>query len=356
MTARKSSKSCAESAGNYAWPAAFRARILVLREKAREYAVNDPDYSLKWRASFAKFDQQKYFWKIPRSLLTGAWTVYYGKWPRWGMMLAGECWELGKWEPIISGIESGLPECWPTPRANSGTGSCEHGNGGMDLQTAVTWPTPKARDCKRSGGKRNSVDLGNAVLWPTPNTRDWKDCGAKQGKRKSPNLGSMVHYPTPTASMVTVQDMEQARFSGTDKRRPAYKNAFPTPKTNGFCGGSGAAAMIRNNEELSIAETKSMLSGNGGQLNPDWVEWLMGWPVGFTDIGRHGFDWRDWICDPAENPGDILRITKRRDGRVNRLKAVGNGQVPICAAVMFDWGLLVLSKIHSKVDYEEVII
>ena len=22
----------------------------------------------------------------------------------------------------------------------------------------------------------------------------------------------------------------------------------------------------------------------GGQLNPDWVEWLMGWPLGWTDL------------------------------------------------------------------------
>jgi hypothetical protein len=22
----------------------------------------------------------------------------------------------------------------------------------------------------------------------------------------------------------------------------------------------------------------------GGQLNPDWVEWLMGWPVGWTSL------------------------------------------------------------------------
>lgn len=25
-------------------------------------------------------------------------------------------------------------------------------------------------------------------------------------------------------------------------------------------------------------------AGNGGQLNPDWVEWLMGWPIGWTDL------------------------------------------------------------------------
>jgi hypothetical protein len=22
----------------------------------------------------------------------------------------------------------------------------------------------------------------------------------------------------------------------------------------------------------------------GGQLNPSWVEWLMGWPIGWTDL------------------------------------------------------------------------
>ena len=36
----------------------------------------------------------------------------------------------------------------------------------------------------------------------------------------------------------------------------------------------------------------------GGQLNPDWVEWLMGWPIGWTDLepletGRFR-EWRRW--------------------------------------------------------------
>lgn len=28
----------------------------------------------------------------------------------------------------------------------------------------------------------------------------------------------------------------------------------------------------------------SMASGSGGQLNPTWVEWLMGFPLGWTDL------------------------------------------------------------------------
>ena len=27
-----------------------------------------------------------------------------------------------------------------------------------------------------------------------------------------------------------------------------------------------------------------LAAGNGGQLNPDWVEWLMGFPPGWTEV------------------------------------------------------------------------
>jgi len=34
----------------------------------------------------------------------------------------------------------------------------------------------------------------------------------------------------------------------------------------------------------------------GGQLNPDWVEWLMGWPIGWTDLKPLGMDkFREWL-------------------------------------------------------------
>ena len=33
-----------------------------------------------------------------------------------------------------------------------------------------------------------------------------------------------------------------------------------------------------------LEEARKMGAGNGGQLNPTWVEWLMGWPLGWTDL------------------------------------------------------------------------
>jgi len=87
-------------------------------------------------------------------------------------------------------------------------------------------------------------------LWASPNARDWKDSGASQGKRKSPNLGTQVHWPTP--------------------------------RTAGMCGGSGSWDLL--NKNTTVEEARLMGAGNGGKLNPTWVEWIMGWPLGWTDL------------------------------------------------------------------------
>ena len=48
---------------------------------------------------------------------------------------------------------------------------------------------------------------------------------------------------------------------------------WPTPCLPGNGGSHGKRKL------------KAMLCGiHGGQLNPNWVEWLMGWPIGWTDL------------------------------------------------------------------------
>jgi DNA (cytosine-5)-methyltransferase 1 len=107
------------------------------------------------------------------------------------------------------------------------------GSGGDDLATAVArsmFPTPRASDGERGG----RGDLIQAV-------------------RGNENKHFKM-YPTPAAR---------------DYR-------FPNAKTFAERGGG------KKGEQLPNAV--------GGALNPEWVEWLQGFPVGWTD------------CEPSETP------------------------------------------------------
>ena len=76
-------------------------------------------------------------------------------------------------------------------------------------------------------------------------------------------------------------------------------------------------------------------SNNLGQLNPDWVEWLMGWPIGWTSLEPLPSErWAEWLgCGGwTEEPAEIPRTTVSANDRAKRLKALGNGQVPQCMA------------------------
>jgi hypothetical protein len=70
-------------------------------------------------------------------------------------------------------------------------------------------------------------------------------------------------------------------------------------------------------------------------FNKKDVEWLMGWPLNWTsieplsEVGAIGnAAW--WKSEP-----DVPRVASDVQYRVDRLKAIGNGQVPLCAATAF---------------------
>jgi hypothetical protein len=61
---------------------------------------------------------------------------------------------------------------------------------------------------------------------------------------------------------------------------------WPTPTASSW-GSTGHRAMLQtkvNNGTISESDKQQMTSGNGGKLNPTWVEWLMGFPIGWTDL------------------------------------------------------------------------
>jgi hypothetical protein len=154
--------------------------------------------------------------------------------------------------------ESGL---LPTPTTPYGTGqngqradgSTFKGAGASSLDTMARhnlWPTPVASDCeggpRQPDGKRGQqlkdMTGPNPTLerWPTPTAGDAKASGS-------------AGYSTASG-----------RHSGTTLTDATVR--IPTPDANCWKGGSEN-------------QRKGQLNG---QLNPTWVEWLMGYPLEWT--------------------------------------------------------------------------
>ena len=124
------------------------------------------------------------------------------------------------------------------------------------------------------------------------------------------------------------------------------REGWPTPCASDY---KGPGKTPRDRLDYAVnGETKSavyQIQGRG-QLNPDWEEWLMAWPVGWTDLETPNIRlvWLDPSIDPADY-GEIPRVTNRRDNRPARVKEIGNGQFPLTVAVAFHWGLCVLEVV-----------
>jgi hypothetical protein len=123
-----------------------------------------------------------------------------------------------------------------------------------------------------------------------------------------PRWGSMRNGECYQQPML-VQTMKENEF-GLSERIPNNIDFFHTPNTTGIDGGSNSrkalkkrietyptpnAGMYRNlnyNKELCLKRAEkhqtdlAMVSVMqfGGQLNPAWAEWLMGWPVRWTEL------------------------------------------------------------------------
>jgi len=111
------------------------------------------------------------------------------------------------------------------------------------------------------------------------------------------------YLPTPTA-MDTIH-MEIPH----DKRSPTLVKAvdrYPTPMAQD-AKGKGNSPSQQDKNELAVIVTTG--ESGSGQLNPDWVAWLMGWPIGWEALKP--FEWGNWpsddwwSVDPADIPSDL---------------------------------------------------
>ncbi len=126
--------------------------------------------------------------------------------------------------------------------------------------------------------------------------------------------------------------------------RAKHAFLFPTPRaaanewrttknapTHGTTHGATLAGTL-NDMERAAGRVPAPSSESAGNINPNWVEWLLGLPGGWTD---------PTLVNPAPHAGwstepYIPRTLANAYERKNRLSALGNGLVPQAAAAALE--------------------
>jgi DNA (cytosine-5)-methyltransferase 1 len=81
------------------------------------------------------------------------------------------------------------------------------------------------------------------------------------------------------------------------QKLPAHRNIMlPTPRVQ-MTRPTSPRSDIKGGHKGNLEEVVALMEGlNGGSLNPTWVEWLMGWPLGWTDLAPLETDrFRQWF-------------------------------------------------------------
>lgn len=203
------------------------AKTLAMPASEQESTANAAVFGPNMRESFGSYDRVTSSWRTSQLCLDGEWSVFSETWPRAGMTRNGKAYELPTLALRTEESEFGL---WPTPRASEfdGRGGANRtpGTGGATLSQSVR-------------------------LWPTPRASDYKGCGP---------VGSKSYQHMMQREYLCAVVMEK----------------FATPQSRDFR--TGQSSRWENS-----ARSRNLNDQIGGQLNPRWVEWLMGYPLGWTD-------------------------------------------------------------------------
>ena len=140
----------------------------------------------------------------------------------------------------------------------------------------LTWKarvTPAGRLLFRLAPSAPRTDETDARLWPTVRAEEHGDYQYSKGHHDKPVptlSGAVKLWPTPRASCRTGPLQAPAR-QGAEDLQTAVLWATPCA---GDAHGAAGGQMTRS--------LRTDTHGAGGQLNPDWVECLMGFPPGWT--------------------------------------------------------------------------
>ena len=205
----------------------------------------------------------------------------------------------------------------PSPRTSDTNGAGRHGDGGMDLRTAVAefplLPTPAVNDMgaaytpeewdawtaemkakhNNGNGHGKSLNVEAQRLLPTPTRRDHKDTEVRREPHRPDDVDTLaraltdVLLPTPRAThWAKTSQRARDEFGSSDSMQDIVER--------GEWGEYGLA--IRRWEALTRpAPEPTRLNAKGNpKLSDLFDEWLMGFPAGWiTDVP--GVTWNETL-------------------------------------------------------------
>jgi hypothetical protein len=122
-----------------------------------------------------------------------------------------------------------------------------------------------------------------AEMWPAPTKRDYKgrrgeEDQARKGNPQDTLPESVAQRPAVSADTNLIKNCSESMAAHL--ALPYWKR-WPTPTVNDSKNATLPPSQIKHDNipgELLRRGEKP-----GGRLNPTWVAWLMGWPIGWTD-------------------------------------------------------------------------
>lgn len=269
--------------GSTSSQAAFPAKASAWRAAVKDWTIKSPASGASRPASLAKWDPVTCSWKTRQRSLFGGGYESLATLPRWGMCADGELWAL------------------PTPSGLAGHRAWIMSV--LEFGFTESVPTPRAQA------------INTPARVPTPN--------CPNGDRAVPE--DALFNESGLSAYDTTGKKVQVDLNNFVKRMPT----ITCQDASNNCGPSQS-----DRDALNVTV--------GGALNPDWCEWLMGWPIYWSSLEPlppanfqqwlFNLDW--WKAEPAGIP----RTAKKVPNRVARLTAIGNGQVP--ASVALAWRIL----------------
>jgi len=292
-------------------------------------------FFMKWYALQLKYDLAFCSWKTSQQSLGGVLISYSGNFIKRGMMRNGSLYRPRRLELPIGGNGGSVWLGTPTATMKMRSEKFRRGDGyermpnpaeyaeEMYLTPSTIQITPKNGRFEKRKAYRESIGrhwvpgcLEEQIqTWPTPNCSDvftdnLKSSQQKEGSLHSVNLSQKVMWPTPrhkesTESKESIEARRKRTGCGMMNLTAAV---YPTPRAReGNSGPIGSKSQIhqmkRGYLDATIYEQElgePTQQNQSLRLNPLWVEWLMGFPKGWTDLNASV---TPWFPSKEEQPG-----------------------------------------------------